>query len=61
MKLEADEFCTSMVERRSQGGKEQFALVMGNHESNTRLYFFITRDMVQDIVQSLVEMVRYDA
>jgi hypothetical protein len=60
MKLEADEFCTAMVES-PPGHPEQFAFVMGHAEAGVRLYFFVTRDQVHEIVTSLIEQVGHDA
>jgi hypothetical protein len=60
MKLEADEFCTAMTES-PPGTPERFAFVMGHAEADTRLYFFVSREMVHEIVQSMIEMVGYDA
>lgn len=60
MKLEADGLSTSMV-ASPPGTSERFALVMDNEQADLRIYFFITREMVHDLVQDLCEMVGYDA
>ncbi len=60
MKLEADGLSTSMV-ASPPNSPERFALVMDHEEANVKLVFFVTRDMVHDLVQDLVEMIGYDA
>lgn len=60
MKLEADGFCTALVES-PKGHPERFAFVMEHEETNLKLYFFVTREMVHDIVSDLVEQVGHDA
>lgn len=60
MKIEADGLSTSMVSY-PKDAPERFALVLDHEENNMKMYFFVTREMVMEIVQSLVEMVGYDA
>jgi len=60
VRLEADAFCTALVEF-PKGTAERFAFVMENQESDTKMYFFVTRDDVVAILASLVEQIGYDA
>ncbi len=65
MKLEADDFCTSVITstavRRSATEEPRFALVMGNEDADVRLFFFVTKEMVHGIITSLVDMVGRDS
>jgi len=57
---EADGFCTALV-AYPKAADQRFAFVMECEAANVKLYFFVTRDHVMEIVESMVEMVGLDA
>jgi len=60
MKVEADGFCTAMVEW-PKGETERFCFIMENVDLGMKMYFFVTHENVVEIIGSLVEMIGYDA
>ena len=57
---EADGMCTALVQW-PKGAKERFAFVMESEDAGVKMYFFVTKENCTEVVQSILEMIGFDA